>query len=84
MGHEIFFKILDGPQNIFQCSIFVILFLNSGDWSTKYQNWPSRIFKKDMLNNSHPLSRYKANSGKNKIKCLMHFDANARVFVLSN
>ena len=26
-----------------------------------------------MLNKSHPLSRYKANSDKNK-KCLMHFD----------
>ena len=33
----------------------------------------------------HPVSRYKANSGKNKIKTrLMHFDANASVFVLSN
>ena len=28
MGHEIFFKIFDGPQNIFLCSIFVILFFN--------------------------------------------------------
>ena len=26
MGHEIFFKIFDGPQNIFLRSIFVILF----------------------------------------------------------
>ena len=26
MGHEIFFKIYDGPQNIFLCSIFIILF----------------------------------------------------------
>ena len=26
MGHEIFFKIFDGPRNIFLCSIFVILF----------------------------------------------------------
>ena len=25
MGHEIFFQIFDGPQNIF-CSIFIILF----------------------------------------------------------
>ena len=24
MGHEIFFKIFDGPQNIFLCSIFII------------------------------------------------------------
>ena len=37
-----------------------------------------------MLNKSHPLSRYKANSGKNKKKCLMHFDHEAWVFVLSN
>ena len=37
-----------------------------------------------MLNKSHPLSRYKANSGKNEEKCLMHFDPDARVFVLSN
>ena len=36
-----------------------------------------------MLNKSHPLSRYKANSGKNK-KCLMRSDPDARVFVLSN
>ena len=46
MGHEIFFKIFDGPRNIFVCSIFIILF-----------------FK---LKGSHPLSRYQANSGKNK------------------
>ena len=26
MGHEIFFKIFDGPQNVFLCSIFVVLF----------------------------------------------------------
>ena len=26
MGHEIFFKIFDGPQNIFFCSIFILLF----------------------------------------------------------
>ena len=37
-----------------------------------------------MLNKSHSLSIYKANNGKNKKKCLMHFDPDARVFVLSN
>ena len=37
-----------------------------------------------MLNKSYPLSRYKANGGKNKEKCLIHFDPVARVFVLSN
>ena len=26
MGHEIIFKVFDGPQNIFFCSIFIILF----------------------------------------------------------
>ena len=26
MGHEIFFKIFDGLQNIYICSIFLILF----------------------------------------------------------
>ena len=26
MGQETFFKVFDGPQNIFLCSIFVILF----------------------------------------------------------
>ena len=26
MGHEIFFKIFDGPKNIFLCSLLVILF----------------------------------------------------------
>ena len=26
MGHEIFSKIFDGPQNIFSCFIFIILF----------------------------------------------------------
>ena len=37
-----------------------------------------------MLNKSLPLSRYKANSGKDKEKCLMHFDPDPRDFVLSN
>ena len=26
MGHEIFFKVFDGPRNIFLCSIFIVLF----------------------------------------------------------
>ena len=38
-----------------------------------------------MLNKPHPLSTYKTNSGRNPIKeCLMQFDPDARVFVLSN
>ena len=37
-----------------------------------------------MLNKSHPLSRYKANSAKNKKKYLMDVDPDAMVFVFSN
>ena len=37
-----------------------------------------------MLDKSHPLCRYKANSGKNKKNPLMHFDPDASIFVLSN
>ena len=37
-----------------------------------------------MLNKSHPLSRYEANSGKNKENCLMRFDTDDTAFVLSN
>ena len=38
-----------------------------------------------MLNKSLPPNRYKANTGKDKNKKhLMHFDPDARVFVLSN
>ena len=37
-----------------------------------------------MLNKSNPLGTFKVNSGKIKKKCMMHFDPDARVFVLSN
>ena len=33
-----------------------------------------------MLNKLHQLSIYKANSGKNVLKCLMHFETDARAF----
>ena len=68
MGHEIFFKIFDSPQNIFLCSIFVILFF-------KLRRLEHKIFKlaikeilkrQDMLNKSHPLSIYKTSTSKNK------------------
>ena len=36
-----------------------------------------------MLNKSHPLSKYKENSGRNKEKHLTHFDPDGSVFVLS-
>ena len=42
MDHEIFFKIFDGPRNIFLCSIFKILFF-------KFQSLSFlKRFKKDM------------------------------------
>ena len=69
MGHEIFFKILDGPQNIFLCSFFVILFLSKGSGSPKYPNWSSRKVKKGKpCYISYLLSRYKTNGGKKKKK----------------
>ena len=37
-----------------------------------------------MLNKSHPLSRYLANSGKNKNKMFDAFGPDARVLVLGN
>ena len=38
-----------------------------------------------MLNKSHPFSWYKTNRGKSKKKkYLIHFDPDARIFVLSN
>ena len=47
MGHEMFFKTFDRPQNIFSCSIFVILFFQLRGWSTRYPNEPSKRFKID-------------------------------------
>ena len=38
MGHKIFFKIFDGPQNIFLCSIFVILFFKLRGLERKISN----------------------------------------------
>ena len=86
MGHEIFFKIFDGPQNIFLGSIFIILFFKLKVLKHKIYKPAIReiLERHEMLNKSHPLSRCKTNSGKNKKKCLLHFDPDARVFVLSN
>ena len=39
--------------------------------------------KQDNLNKSHPRSSYNANNDKNKKQCLMHFDPDSRIFVLS-
>ena len=38
MGHELFFEIFDGSQNIFLCSFFVILFF-------KLRGLEKKIFK---------------------------------------
>ena len=37
-----------------------------------------------MLNKLHSLSIYNTKTGKNKKKCLIYFDPDGRVFVLSN
>ena len=69
MGHEIFFKIFDGPRNIFLYSIFLILFLKLKESKHKISKLAINEMiheRHDMLNRSHPISRYKANSGKNK------------------
>ena len=86
MGHEIFFKIFHGPQNIFLCSILVSLFFKLKGLQHKVSKLGIKeIYERlDMLIKSHPLSRYWVNSGKNKEKCFMHFYPVARVFVFSN
>ena len=86
MGHGIFFKIFDGPQNIFLCSIFVTLFFKLRRVEHKRSKLVIKEIyeRQDMLNKSHPLSRYKVNSGKNKKQCVMHFDPDARDFIISN
>ena len=84
MEHEIFFIIFDGQKNIFLCFIFVVLFFKLKHKIFKVAI--KEIYKReDMINKSHLLSRYKTNSGKNnKKQCLMHFDPDNRVFVLSS
>ena len=86
MGHEIFFKIFDGPRNIFLCSIFVTLFFKLKGLQYKISKLAIReIYERlDMLIKSHPLSRHRVNSGKNKEKCFMHFYADANAFDLRN
>ena len=68
MGHEIFFKLFDAPPNIFLCSFFIILFFKLKGLKYKISKLAIKEIQErhDMLNKSHPLSRYKANSGKNK------------------
>ena len=68
LGHEIFFKTFDGPQNIFLCSIFMILFFKLKWLKHKISKLAIKEISErhDMLNKSHPLSRYQAKSGKNE------------------
>ena len=85
MGHEILSKISDGPQNILLCFILVILFFTLRGLEHKISKLVIKEIKErqDMINKSHPFDIYKAKSGKIKKKKLMHFDPDARVFVLS-
>ena len=85
-GHEIFSKVFDGSQNIFLCSILVFLFFKFRVLEHKISKLaikPLRTFKKNMLNKSHHSADIWLIVGKIK-KCLLHFDPDARVFVLSN
>ena len=68
MGHEIFFKIFDGSQNIFLCSFFIILFFKLRGLKHKISKLAIKeiLERQDILNKSHPFNRYKTNSGKNK------------------
>ena len=70
MGHEILVKMFDVAQNIFLCSIFVILFFKLRGLEHKISKLAIKEIweRQDMLNKSHPLSKYKANSGKNNKK----------------
>ena len=66
MGHEINFKIFDGPQNIFLCSIIVIFFKLRGLEHKISKLAIKDIYERqDVLNKSSPLSIYNTNSGKN-------------------
>ena len=85
IGHEIFFKIFDGPQYIFLCSISVILFFKLSGLEHKISTLAIKETeeRQGMLNKSHLLSRCQANGGKNKKNCLMYFDFDAMVFDLA-
>ena len=54
MGHEIIFRIFDGPQNIFLCSIFVILFFKLRESEHKKSKLAIKEIweRQDMLNKS--------------------------------
>ena len=61
MGHEIFFKIFSGSQNIFLCSIFVILvfkLLRGLEHKIPKLAIKQIQERQDILSKSHLLSRY--------------------------
>ena len=78
IGHEIFIKIFDGPQNIFLCSVFKILFFEFQSLSFL------KRFKKDLTCLINRIHSADIRQILVKIKKIMHFDPDARVFVLSN
>ena len=77
MGHEIYFKVFDGPRNIFSCSIFVILFFKLRGLKHQLSKLAIKEIQKrgDMLNKSHP-HIHEAD--------IRQFEPNARVFVFAN
>ena len=81
MGHGIFFKVFDGSQNIFLCSIFIILLFKLNDLKHRISKLATKWIEErhHMLNKSHPHSRYKASNGKNKENCQINFDLDVRV-----
>ena len=48
MDHETFFKIFDGPRNIFWCPFFIILFFKLKGLKHKISKLAIKEFKKDM------------------------------------
>ena len=82
MGHEIFFKIFRLTQKIFLCSIFLISFSFKLRWSEHKISKPAIkeiLERQDILNKSHPLSKYKAKCDINpKKKSLMDLNPDAR------
>ena len=59
IGHEIFFKIFDGPQNFFSSFIFLILFFKLRGLENKVSKLAIKEIseRQGMLNKSHPRSK---------------------------
>ena len=73
IGHEIYFKIFDRPQNILLCSIFVISFFQLRGLERKIPKLSIKEIqeREHMLNKSHPII-HSAD--------IRQFDPNASVF----